>query len=72
MTGDLHAHAAPQPHEAPEPAPERHRDLVREKALIVGLEAMNQRGLGPHSVADFAAGVAAYEEYRRRNDRRAW
>ena len=74
--------------EAPEPQPRnpferettlavtpvelRRRDLVREQALIRGLEAQAAHGRPPYSVADFEAGVAAYLDYRLKHDRRGW
>jgi hypothetical protein len=79
MTSDTLSHvgerkeaAEPQPDRLFESSrPQRARDLVREKALIKGLDVMAAHGRAPYSVADFAAGVEAYEWYRRENDKRA-
>jgi len=69
MTSDTLSHVGAMK-EAPEPQP-RARDLVREKALIKGLDVMAAHGRAPYSVADFAAGVEAYEWYRRENAKEA-
>jgi hypothetical protein len=48
----------------------RQHDLVRDKAVRHGFNVATAKQ-GPMSVADFAAGIEAYELYRQVHDRRA-
>lgn len=67
---DLHAHVVAEPIEAPVEVAPRGRNLVKERALLLGHTAMSQ-GRSPYSVEDFARGIEIYEHYRLEHDRRA-
>ncbi len=68
-----HAHVRPlAPATVNQPTrPVRGRDLVRYRALMLGLTAAGNANGFPLSFAAFEAGVAAYELYLANHDRRA-
>ena len=49
----------------------RTRDLVRYRAMLLGLTAVQSQVEAPISLAAFDAGVSVYEDYLRIHDRRA-
>jgi len=68
----VNARIRPEPIEAPEPQPvvERRVDRVRDRALRHGFNVATAEA-GPMSLAQFVAGVDAYELYLSCHDRRA-
>ncbi len=63
-------HIRPEPIEAPEPQPERRRDLIFDHAAMLGFETMRAASDGPASLDAFRAGLQIALDYVLVHDRR--
>jgi hypothetical protein len=61
---------SPEPIEAPQPQPERCRDLVFDHAATLGFETMRQAADGPPGLEAFRAGLQIALDYVLVHDRR--
>ena len=71
MTSETNSHVSPEPIEAPEPQPVRQRDLVLDKAALLGWQRFQVEEHGLGSFGDFKAALSLALDYYLSHDRRA-